>query len=97
MPDDRRQFETIALIRGYAAQILNENPLDTQPDTAKRIEAAIVRMAQLRSQLDRGQRPSEAAAKIMVPVETKPSRPALIPQHNGFDHMVIHAITAFTD
>jgi hypothetical protein len=79
MPDDIRQFETIALIRAYAVQILNEDPLDTQPDTAKRIKALIVRMAQLRCQLDidREPHPRPAAqmrtgAEIKLPAETNP-------------------------
>jgi hypothetical protein len=57
MADDPRQREIIHSIRSFASQILSENPLDTSPATAARIDAVIVRMAQLRSHLDRGQEP----------------------------------------
>lgn len=51
--DDEKQYETLAVIRAYAARIAAESPDDIRPSTARTSYARrVTRMAELVKSLD---------------------------------------------
>ena len=52
MNSDRVQFETIAILRGYAQAILAYNPEDLRPSTANMIWKHVVDMHNVAQRLD---------------------------------------------
>lgn len=50
--EKRKQFETMAILRAYAAEIVRQSAADTRPSTAHWYRQQIVRMLEVQKQLD---------------------------------------------
>ena len=50
--DDRKQFETIALLRAYAAEIMKYDPMDLRPSSAKYLLYTVSKMHNIKDSLN---------------------------------------------